>query len=299
METKMSEEKQDLSWLLSGLPEMKEEALEESQKHFQKEIDAIDYIAALLGGLAFFTMENQSKNNILLSNSYPSSDYKFHVHLTDLINTLLSIKELCINGFDAQSRALVRVLDERIYQNLVLFSSSEDYIKWAEAESSKQAHYELFSKKKSIFKKIRALEEKYLEQTNADEMLSFRKEKEEYYSDSIHGASISIYAGSVAYPFGNLDDGPFISTLYGRASSCSFQTLHHSIAQMTYFVIMIDAILKDIHSLKNIESNDLIDTYRNNRYKVIEKAISLVFENEPQDKPNKSKHSDSVNAADV
>lgn len=279
MDIKMSEEKQDLSWLLSGLPEMKAESLKDSQKHFKKEIELIDFIAAALGGLAFFTM-NQRNENILLSSTYPSSDWKFHAHLTDLINTFISIKELCIHGFDTQARSLVRVLDERIYQNLILFSSSEGYKKWAEAESSKQAHYELFSKKKFIFKKIKALEEKYLNQKNTQEALIIRKENEEYYSDSIHGASISIYAGSVAYPFGNLDDGPFASTLYGRASSCSYQTLHHSIGQMAYFVIMIGAILEDVHSLKNIEASDLIDTYRNNRYQIIEKAINLILTDE-------------------
>lgn len=286
METKMSEEKQNISWLLDGLSEMKEESLDDSQKHFKKEIDVIDYIAAVLGSLAFFTMENKGKNNILLSNTYPSTDWKFHAHLTDLVNTLLAIKELCINGFDTQSRSLVRVLDERIYQNLILFSNSEDYIAWAEAESSKQAHYELFSRKKSIFKKIRALEEKYIDQKNSEEILTIRKEKEEYYSDSIHGANISIYAGSMAYPFGDLDDGPFVSAIYGRASSCSFQTLHHSIGQMAYFVTMMDAILEDVHSLENIECNELIDTYRNNRYQVMDKAINLILENEPLKEPN-------------
>lgn len=53
MDIKMSEEKQDLSWLLSGLPEMKAESLKDSQKHFKKEIELIDFIAAALGGLAF------------------------------------------------------------------------------------------------------------------------------------------------------------------------------------------------------------------------------------------------------
>jgi hypothetical protein len=277
----MNDEKQDLSWLLSGLSEMKEESLDDSHKHFKEEIYVIDYIAAVLGSLAFFTMENKDSNNILLSKTYPSTDWKFHAHLTDLINTLLAIKELCTNGFDAQSRSLVRVLDERIYQNIILLSNPEDYIAWAETGSSKQAHYDLFSRKKIIFKKISALEEKYLNLKNSNLALTTRKKYEEYYSDAIHGASLSVYGGSVAYPFGDLDDGLFVSAIYGRASSCSFQTLHHSIRQMAYFIMMMNAILEDIHSLKNIECNDLIDTYRNNRYKVIDKALKLISENAP------------------
>lgn len=273
----MSEVKQDLYWLLDGLSDFKEESIDESRKQFKNEVDLIDFIAAVLGSLAFFTMKNKTENNLLISDSHPSTDWKFHAHITDLINTLLSIKELCINGFDTQARSLVRVFDERIYQNLILFSSSEDYVVWETSESSREAHYDLFSKRKSIFKKIRVLEERYLDQKNSDELILIRKETEGYYSDSIHGASISVIAGSVAYPFGDLDDGPFVSALYGRASSCSFQTLHHCIGQMAYFVTMINLILEDLHLLKSINGDELIDTFRKNHASVMEKSINLIL----------------------
>lgn len=275
----MSDEKQDLLWLLEGLPEFKKESQEVAQESFKKEIELINLIAALLGSLAFFTMENKNQKNILLSDTYPATDWQFHAHVTDLINTLLSIKELCVDGFDIQARTLVRVLDERIYQALILFSNPKDYQIWKSAEDTKQAYYDLFSKKKSKYKKLRHLDEKYLETTKSEELIALREEKDKYYSDIIHGANISIYAGSVAYPFGDLNEGPFISAVYGRASSCSYQTLHHSIGQMSYFVLMIDAILEDIHSLGNIEGENLIDVFRSNRYSVIEKSIKLIMNN--------------------
>ena len=277
----MSEENRNIRWLLSGLPEMKEEALEDSKKYFSGEIELINYMAATLASLAFFTMENKSDKSILLSEAYPASDWNFHSHLTDLINTFLSIKELCINGFDTQARSLVRVFDERIYQNLILFSCPEDYKSWKNAKSSKQTHFELFSRKKSIFKKVFALEKKYLDIINDHEVLAMRKEYEEYYSDNIHGASISIHIGSLAYPFGDLDDGRFVSNLYGRASSCSYQTLHHAIGQMAYFVTMINFILEDIHSINKIINNDLIKTFKNNRHDVMKKVNTIFKKRKP------------------
>lgn len=92
----MSEVKQDLYWLLDGLSGFKEESLDESRKQFKNEVDLIDFLAAVLGSLAFFTMKNKTKNNLLISDSHPSTDWKFHAHITELINTLLSIKELCV-----------------------------------------------------------------------------------------------------------------------------------------------------------------------------------------------------------
>ena len=273
----MSDEKQNLLWLLEGLPEFRKEAQEIAQESFKKEIESINQIAALLGSLAFFTMENKSKKNILLSDTYPATDWQFHAHVTDLINTLLSIKELCVDGFDTQARALVRVLDERIYQALILFSSAKDYQIWKNAEDTKQAYYDLFSKKKSKYKKLLHLDQKYLETTKSDELIALRAENDKYYSDTIHGANTSIYAGAVAYPFGDLNEGPFVSAIYGRASSCSYQTLHHSIGQMSYFVLMIGAILEDIHSLGNIEGENLIYVFKSNRYSVIEKSMKLIM----------------------
>jgi hypothetical protein len=49
---------------------------------------------------------------------------------------------------------------------------------------------------------------------------------------------------------------------------------------------MIGAILEDVHSLKHIEASDLIDTYRNNRYEIMEKANNLILSDEDQDQPN-------------
>ena len=124
----------------------------------------------------------------------------------------------------------------------------------------------------------RSLEDQYIKPSSPEELLSIRKEREKYYSDSIHGASVSIYAGSVAYPFGGLDQGPFVSTVFGRASSCSFQTLHHVISQMAYFMIMIEAILEDCHNLKNVSDDALINVFKSNVSVVLEKSMNLVLE---------------------
>ncbi|KJZ16088.1 hypothetical protein TW85_04315 [Marinomonas sp. S3726] len=265
--------------VLKGIYENKQEAIEESNAHFQKEERLIDYISASLGALSLATLGNTIKENEILDINYPATDMWFSAHLTNIINTVLSIKDLCINGFDTQARSLVRTLDERIYQTLILFSSAEDYDAWKNTEDSKQAHYELFSKKKSILKKITKLDSKYLSlsASNHDFLRSLRRADEEYYSDCIHGASVSVVIGSLAYPFGDLEEGPFVSSLFGRASSCSFQTLHHVIGQMAYFTYMLNAILMDIHSIQGVNKNEYVDMYCTSQSKIIKLSQELLF----------------------
>lgn len=244
--------------VLNGISENIKEANNDSEKHFKKEVEAIEVIASTLGSLALSAMTN-TKSNKILKKQYPASDWFLHCHITNIVNTLLSIKYLCINGFDTQSRSLVRTLDERIYQTLILFSSNDDYELWHKADDPKAAHFKLFSRKKAILKKIKKLEDQHLSNINTATLMSVRKDDIEFYSDSIHGSALSILAGSVAYPFGEIDSGPFIPALFGRASSCTFQTLHYVIGQMAYFSYMLYEILIKYHLWKP----DIEDEYQN------------------------------------
>ena len=241
--------------VLDGIFENKNEAKDETKKHFRRETEVVDIMAATLGSLALSTMTNKTKNNTVLKKDYPATDWFLHCHITNIVNTLLSIKYLCINGFDTQARSLVRTLDERIYQTLILFSSSDDYELWHKTDDPKFAHFKLFSRKKAILKKVSRLDTEYLSNINFEILMSLRKESGEFYSDSIHGSAVNILAGSVAYPFSDLDDGQFIPALFGRASSCTFQTLHYVIGQTAYFSYMLHKILTDYHSWE-VDSND-------------------------------------------
>ena len=270
---------EDIELVIKDIYEIKQEAIEESNSHFQKEVRLIDYISASLGALFLATLCNSDKENEILDKSYPAKDMWLGAHLVNIVNTTLSIKDLCLNGFDTQARSLVRALDERIYQALILFSSAKDYELWKLTEDSKQAHYDLFSKKKSIFKKITQLNNKYLSLSTSDHdyYRSLMKESEKYYSDCLHGASDSVIIGSMAYPFGDLNNGPFISSIFGRASSCSYQTLHHVIGQMSYFSYMLNEILEDLHSIKNVSNNKDIDTYRYSQSKIMQLSEQLLL----------------------
>ncbi len=264
--------------LIDGIYENKKESISDSEPHFVKEVNVIDYISASLGALALGTLNNVEKENEVLAKDFPATDMWLSSHLTNIVNTALSIKDLCLNGFDTQARALVRTLDERIYQALILFSSAEDYRGWKNADSSKQAYYEIFSKKKSLLNKITRLENKYLtlSESNHVYLRSLREESDEYYSDCIHGAHVSVIAGALAYPFGNIEEGPFISALFGRASSCSFQTLNHMIGQLAYFSHMLNVILIDMHSIEK-SNNEYVSIYCSSQTKVLDLAKKLLL----------------------
>lgn len=265
--------------MIEGIYENKEESIKDSKLHFQEEIEVLDYICASLGALAIGTLSNVVKENEVLSKDFPATDYWLSCHITNVVNTALSIKELCISGFDTQARSLIRIFDERILQLLILFSSAEDYEKWKNPDSSKSAHYDLFSKKKSLLKKAKKLDEKYFKLTEQEliTIKALREERDEYYSDCIHGAHTSVIVGSIAYPFKDDKDGLFISSIFGRASSCSYQTLHHLIGQLSYFSYMLNALLNDLHQIQNVNNNKFISEYKKTELSVMKLASEIVI----------------------
>ncbi|GMR16198.1 MAG: hypothetical protein BMS9Abin31_0511 [Gammaproteobacteria bacterium] len=268
----------NIELIIKDIYEIKQEAIEESNAHFQKKIQLIDYISASLGALSLATLSNTEKVNEVLSKDYPAKDGWFSKQLINVINTMLCIKDLCITGFDTQARALVRILDERIYQTLILLSSAEDYKEWGNTEDSKKTHHALFREKK-ILKKMMELEKKYfsLSASAVEYFRELRKNYIKYYSECVHGASDSIFIGAYAYPFGDIDDGPFITALFGRSSSCSHQTLHHVIGQMAYFSEMLNAILIDLHSIQDVNNNEDIDTYCTSQSKIRQFSKELLL----------------------
>lgn len=268
--------------VISELDVFRNEANEEAQRHFKTEIELINFIVASLGSLAFATLykESSPSDNRIIDKEFPATDMWFSNHLTNLVNTILSARDLCVNGFDTQARSLVRMIDERIHQILILFSSPNDYKTWKETEDSAFAHFSLFSKKRSILKKMKRLDEKYLPEIDHLLVKKMREEDERYYSESIHGANVSTIVGSYAYPFGPFDDGTFITTTFGRASSCSFQTLHHIIGKCSYFSFMLYMLLKDVHSLDKIENdedaNNFLEIFKNSIDEILDRSKELL-----------------------
>lgn len=201
--------------------------------------------------------------NVLLKTDFSGSDIHLGSFLNNICNTTSAAISLIKQGYDTQARVLIRTLDERIYQCIVLFSSSSDYEKWDEAEDqddAKNAHYSLFAKKGRILKRITELEEKYLGfKDHQLELRAWRKEREVYYSMAVHGSSAAVMVGSASFSFE--DESIMMPNLFGHPSSASRGTLSHIIYQLHFFLLLLPEILKDVHKWKPSIENEFEKTY--------------------------------------
>ena len=111
------------------------EAAKQQTPLLQSYIQIIDLEIAAIGALAVATTSFQSRTNQVLHATFPAKDIHLSMSLTNITNTVLAILKLVVNGFDTQARALVRMLDERIYQSTLLYSAPQDFELWHEAQS--------------------------------------------------------------------------------------------------------------------------------------------------------------------
>ncbi len=227
-------------------------------KHYSVELNILDLILSSLGALALAsaTTGAAENENRILHKEFSGSDIHLCGFLTNICNTAVSAIKLVKQGFDTQARILVRTLDERMYQCLVLFFSSEDYNHWDNAEDqdeAKQAHYSLFGKKNRLLKKVQKIEDKYLGLSNNVANLSgWRKEMDGFYSMAVHGSSAAVLIGSASFSFE--DDSTTFPNIFGAPSSASGSTLSHIIFQMYLFLALLPEVLEDIHEWQpNVE----------------------------------------------
>lgn len=230
------------------------------EEHYAEQLYLLNLLQTALGSFVLMSLKStprgvEDKNIILKKGFY---DIHLRSFISDVCNTSSAIITLIKQGYDTQSRILARTLDERIYQCLILFTSIEDYEVWRKAESNedaKNAHYNLFSKKNRLLKKVRELDRKYLkDDDNDNETQLWRKESGDYYSLAVHGSSASVIVGSFSFSFDGTQARP---NIFGCPSSASKGVLKHVIYQLTHFLALLQRILYDEHKWVPDISNDL------------------------------------------
>ncbi|HXU92711.1 MAG TPA: DUF5677 domain-containing protein [Gallionella sp.] len=222
-------------------------------KHYLEEIFLINLLLVTFGSLVLLTRKGTPNGaedeNVILRKDFAGKDIHLCSFLNNICNTATAAMNLIKQGYDTQARILIRTLDERIYQCMVLFASSEDYENWGKAEEqedAKQAHYDLFSRKGRILKRVSELEEKYLGLSDhKNEIQAWRKERESYYSMAVHGAASAVLIGSASFALE--DDSAHIPNLFGIPSSASSGTLSHMIYQLHGLLLLLPEILNDVH----------------------------------------------------
>ncbi|MBV1929542.1 MAG: hypothetical protein KUG81_08540 [Gammaproteobacteria bacterium] len=219
----------------------------------------------------------------ILRSDHPANDIQLMSHLINIANTENAIYKLCRLGFDSQARILLRDLDERLMQVVVLFSNSEDFEKWQIAEGvaeSKQAHYEVFSRKNALLKKYGKIEQDILGYGSGElEAREFRKEELEKLSMSVHGASDEIAMSAWRESSESDREDRMVPNLLGGFSLRSCGTVLETFFRVWYFLKLFRLVLIKHHNWEQDFSDHNILAFEFYRF-VSHKIISEWVENQ-------------------
>jgi hypothetical protein len=247
-------------------------------------------IIAQILSLTFLSLEclKQNKTGNILREDYPANDYQLSAHLIEISNTQTSILQLCSNGFDLQARILLRNLEERLMQIIILFTHEHDFTNWSsaqESEESKTTYYDIFTKKGSLFKKYGVIEKEILQgfgvNSNREQELNlraFRKERSDNLSMSVHGASAEVYLRS--FNLSNNDIEEVIPSLVGVNISYSLEIVSETFTSMWYFLKLFRLLLFKYHNWEQDFNNENIIAFEFYRFINQKTMIDIVDRNE-------------------
>lgn len=248
---------------ISLLKHFPDESEQEISLEYKDEIELCKLNTLVIALLSIISRDSEDEKPIL-NKSFPANGSQLCSFLANIANTSQSALILILKGFDTQARILLRTLDERILQAIVLFNSEQDYKTWHAGESesdAKAAHYQLFSKKGRLQKKIKALEKEMLgSEFDAEQIERWRQEQNESFSMAVHGSMASVMVGSWAF---TLDDEEKIvfPNVFGHASSASRRSLSHLLFQLFYFNTFFLGLLRSVHDWAPDESNEMQREY--------------------------------------
>lgn len=242
--------------LLKHFPDESEQEISLRYKD-ETELSKLHILVIVL--LSIISRDAEDENPIL-NTSFPANGNNLCGFLANISNTAQSALILILKGFDTQARILLRTLDERILQAIVLFNSEQDYETWhaGETESdAKSAHYQLFSKKGRLHRKIKAIEKAMLgSEFDAEQIQRWRQEQSDSFSMAVHGSMAAVMVGSWAF---SLDDEEKVvfPNVFGHASSASRRSFSHLLFQLFYFNSLFLGLLRSVHDWVPDESNEM------------------------------------------
>lgn len=252
------------------------------------EITIVNLACLSIGFLAMAAWERDEENRIL-DQDFPAKDLFLATWLTNISNTGRSIVRLSEEGFDTQARMLVRCLHERTRQAIIVLYSGDDYQAWHESDSGddgKSSYYKLFSKKDRLNRRYHAIEQELsggVIDFNHD-LIRDRKNSDSFFSQAVHGSSLSVLVGAFAAKHNSDDVGPAI---FGQASSSSKSTLMHTHYDLLYFSLILHQLLKTVHSWVPDEQCRLTNAHLAHNYCLIELSKPIITNwNEQETSPN-------------
>jgi hypothetical protein len=204
------------------------------------------------------------------NNSSPLTTFMVANHLSWLCNTAMAIRSLILQGLEPQARVLTRSFVEAIYQTLVLFYDEESYaiyLKGIGNDGSKEAYYNLFSKKQRLQKKLQILETEAFERikneqsfnltTDRTDQLKQRVDMLEHYSQATHASFLHILMSALQPD----DQSNLHQTILGRVTTATENTLLNCTHEICYFSVLFDHIVKNVWKIPDISNNPNYDIF--------------------------------------
>ena len=178
-------------------------------------------------------------------------------HISYLCNSALSIRKLALTGFEPQAKVLTRSFIEAIYQTLVIFHDHESYLaykKGVDANSAKDAYYEVFAKKKNLHKKFQKLEDSFVRQSHAerDEQYIQRVGMLEHYSQATHSSAMHILTSALQPN----DESILAPTILGKYSASTENTLLNCSHEICYFCMLMEHIAEKVWLVEGLNSDE-------------------------------------------
>ncbi|MEG3754369.1 DUF5677 domain-containing protein [Psychromonas arctica] len=245
----------------SSFDEFSNEASKRSINMFKKEKSLIEMQILSLTSLSIYLADDVPENRVLRTD-FSAKDSHLCSFLINICNTANATLKLSMMGFIPQAHSLLRTLLERTMQGVVLFSNSEDYSIWQKGQDpndSKASHYVLFSKRERLLKKLEKIEIDLFGKENENGLLrNYRKETNDYYSMSVHGASIPVLVGSWAFQNSGTEDEIMKPAFFGASCDSAGKVLGQVIFTLQPFIDTFYALLEKNHLWKNNFDNDLL-----------------------------------------
>lgn len=197
----------DFDSVISFLNARQKDGKEINSQFFENELTLANLSTLCIALISFSLSSSELDEEIfpkkwLTEDENPNANFILSNLLVQITNYSIAIIDLLEKGLDTPARALVRSISELCTQTIILIDSQDDfkeYIKGKDDNASNEIWYKLFSKNK-MFEKISAIEKKI---GHDDEFVNFfynyRKERHQYFSESVHHSYISVNVGSYAF----------------------------------------------------------------------------------------------------
>ncbi|MDH2402218.1 hypothetical protein QCM77_19975 [Bradyrhizobium sp. SSUT18] len=210
---------------------------EEEQARTKAVVDLQPWLAILELGIEWLSYVHVALTNGLKDESGHSRYRATWALVGSAVSFGLSIRLLCISGFDTPARALSRSYTEALLLCLAVLDDPKmaDAFVTSETDDQVKTFWHSIASPKNLHKKIIEIERKSgLSPAEIDSMTSWRREEYEVLSQSSHLSYTASVLTSRTQPLGEAEEKLAIG-IWGMASEWSHRTVFYAAATTWYF----------------------------------------------------------------